>query len=128
MSAIPATHAKPRWQQQRRSHLEMIAAQAASDIDALLALDPGSLVHMSECFGRRFEFLDPHRKISSLRGARVSAYSPAFGQEDCPACWVKNGDHTPLTLREAIGRVDITVCPRCTFCELLPNVSDVETG
>ena len=110
-----------RWQQERVAQLELIAAQAARDIEVLLALNPGSLEYITECFGRRFEFLDPHRQADALRGARVAAYAPAPGYEDCPACWVRHGRRTPLTLRESLGRVDITVCPRCTFCELLPN-------
>ena len=121
MSATATALAQPLWHAERLARLTAIAVQAAHNIDTLLALNPGSLHHMTEFFGRRFEYLDPHRQNDALRGARVAAYAPAPGHEDCPACWVKNGLRTPLELRESLGRMDITVCPRCTFCELLPN-------
>ena len=110
-----------RWQEDRVTQLRGMALQVADEIGTLLALKPEALRNMAACFGRRFDFLDPHRDSITLRGARIAAYAPRPGTEECPKCWVTNGYRTPLVLREAFGGVDITVCPRCTFCELLPN-------
>jgi hypothetical protein len=128
MSGTARATAVQASQKERITRLAEVAVQAARDIEALLALNPASLETMSACFGRRYEYLDPHRLRDALRGERVAGYRPAPGAEECPACWVKNGYRTPLALRETLGQVDITECPRCTFCELLPNGKQTEAA
>lgn len=109
------------WQRDRIARLTALAAHTGEEIGMLTALDPQALARRAALFGRRFEFLEPHRRDSALRGERIAAYAPAPGAEECPACWVSNGYRTPLAVRESLGRADITACPRCSFCELLPN-------